>query len=102
MDERNEDARCLGRDDCDSIEQEYLAVVNDPENQRCQTQEECSVINGHCAIGLGGCYYGLSIDQGVLDAIAARWRAAGCRGPVCRCTAPPPVRCDAGGCLLGR
>ena len=98
--EEGEPARCLSRDDCGVIEAEYLELVNASQNQRCSEQSDCSVINGHCGVGLGGCYYGLNIEQRALDAIALRWTQAGCRGPVCRCTAPPSVRCDGGGCLL--
>ena len=85
---------------CDAITEEYERLIT--EGQRCEAPGTCVILNGHCGIGIGGCYHGASgLTQEELDAVAERWRLAGCTGPVCDCPAPPEsVRCDAGGCLL--
>lgn len=85
---------------CEAIEMEYDSLVMS--GQRCETPGSCVVLNGHCGVGLGDCYYGASgITQDELDSIAGRWTSAGCTGAVCDCPPPPEmVRCDAGGCLL--
>lgn len=88
-------------DPCAEIAAEYAALTA-PSMMRCGGAGQCQILHGHCGVGLGGCYYALNtnVSQRQLDDLANRWTAARCRGPVCRCTAPPTsVRCDSGGCL---
>ncbi len=90
---------------CSALEARYMDLVTGTDAQRCENPDSCQVLFGHCRVVLGGCHYGvnLGVTQAQLDAIAAQWTARGCEAgrPVCRCTAPPSVRCDSGGCLLG-
>ncbi len=95
-------AMCSGppAETCDDIEAAYTAATTG-DAMSCET--ECHILNGHCGVGLGSCYYGVNtgVSQSELDGIATRWVRLGCGGAVCDCGPPPEsVRCDAGGCLL--
>jgi hypothetical protein len=86
---------------CASIEAQYDALTG-PASKTCNNSQTCQVLDGHCGIGLGGCWYVIndSVTQAELDALAAQWQAANCMGAVCDC-APPPmtVACVAGMCM---
>lgn len=85
---------CGGVKTCADVEAEYLALSA---TVACSAHEDCSVLSGHCGVGVGGCYAIVngSVGQADLDALAAEWTALGCSGPVCKC-APPPASaiCD--------
>ena len=86
---------------CASIEASYEQLVGTT-NQMCSDPNECQVLAGHCAIGLGGCWYTLngSVSQAQLDALAAQWTGLGCMGPVCLCLPPPTSAvCEQGMCV---
>ncbi|MEJ7728496.1 MAG: hypothetical protein WKG00_04715 [Polyangiaceae bacterium] len=86
---------------CDEIDSAYQSAIAGAKT--CNTAGGCQVLQGHCGIGLGGCYEAVnsSLTQSDLDKLAAEWSAQGCLGPVCKC-APPPltVGCDQGMCAL--
>lgn len=80
---------------CDSIRSSYTALVKS--NVQCKQDSDCHVLNGHCGVGLGGCYYAVnkSLNQAKLDQLAKQFRAQKCTGPVCRCPRPPSgASCD--------
>jgi hypothetical protein len=86
---------------CDEIENAYQSAIDGAKT--CNDGGGCHVLQGHCGIGLGGCYEAVNraLTQAELDNLAAQWSAQGCLGPVCKC-APPPltVDCDQGMCAL--
>ena len=84
---------------CAEIEADYRALVT---STGCQDLMQCQVVNGHCDVGLGGCWYtvNISVMQSALNMLAAEWLMLGCRGGVCRCTAPPSgAICEQGICM---
>ena len=84
---------------CETIEAEYQAIVS---RTGCQDLQQCQVVNGHCAVGLGGCWYtvNVSVMQSELDALADEYTNMGCTSAVCRCTAPPNAAiCEQGVCV---
>jgi hypothetical protein len=84
---------------CGDVARAYDGLME--RNRSCRRDEDCRVIEGACAIGLGGCWYAVhrSVTLDDADRLAARYRDLACGGPVCRC-APPPERawCDQGVC----
>ena len=97
----------VDRQVCDAIEREYEETITSPHTTACEEEtDRCQVLHGHCGVGLGGCSFAANtrVHQAELDAIASRWTRAQChRGrSVCRCAAPPPVRCVAGTCRMAR
>jgi hypothetical protein len=92
-----------GAQTCASIDAAYQALVS-ATNETCNDPNECQVLMGHCAIGIGGCWYTLngSVTQAQLDALALQWQMLGCMGPVCLCLPPPSSAvCDQGSCVPG-
>lgn len=84
---------------CSEIRSQYNQQIQN--NTSCSLDSDCQVLNGHCGVGLGGCYYAVntSISQKDLNALRDQWTQQKCSGPVCRCTAPPSgAKCDAGVC----
>lgn len=84
---------------CGDVAEAYRGLVE--ENRSCTRDEDCQVIEGSCAIGLGGCWYAVNRSVGYddTDQLAARYRELACGGPVCRCAAPPErAVCDEGSC----
>lgn len=89
---------------CTEIETVYEALVG-RSGMRCGMAGECHVVDGHCSVGLGGCYYAVTttVTQESLDEVSRWWTAARCHigAPVCDCgPRPRGARCDSGGCLL--
>ncbi|MFV8751562.1 hypothetical protein ACNOYE_13545 [Nannocystaceae bacterium ST9] len=87
--------------DCVEIELEYEAIVGMTE---CVTDSDCKVIDGHCGVGLGGCYYTVNtnVDESVLDELAQLWSGGGCTEGVCDCGPSPDFAvCEAGTCVAG-
>jgi hypothetical protein len=83
---------------CATIEAEYQDLVS---RTGCQDFMQCKVVNGHCATGLGGCWYtvNVSVNQADLDALATEYADLGCTSSVCRCAAPPAMAiCDQNVC----
>ena len=88
-----------GGRNCAAIEADYQALAT---RTGCQDMQQCQVVNGHCGVGLGGCWYtvNVSVVQADLDMLAAEFTALGCTGGVCRCTAPPNMAiCDQNVCM---
>jgi hypothetical protein len=86
--------------ECDGVQAVYEFLTGDY-GVLCDGELECQVVFGHCGVGLGGCFYALSsrVDPADLDALAERFTALGCTGPVCRCIRPPESAVCAGiGC----
>ncbi len=86
---------------CPSLEAEYLARIA---QTACGADADCHLVDGHCGVGLGGCYHAVSGDvtQAELDAIAAEWTALRCDvgRPVCDCAPrPDSVQCATGACV---
>ena len=90
-----------GSRDCAAIQAEYDALVT---STACEEAAQCQIVDGHCAVGLGGCWYTVNVNvmQGELDALAAEYVALGCTTGVCRCLPPPAsAACDQAMCVPG-
>ena len=86
---------------CESIEAAYFAAVA---VDQCMDVGECKIIDGHCGVGLGGCYYAVnqSVDEAALDALAQMYSDLGCTNGVCDCAEPPAtLECSAEGHCMG-
>lgn len=70
----------------------------------CNSDEQCHVLDGHCEIGLGGCWHVVNqeVTQDDLDTLADTFEGLACMGGVCAC-APPPAKaeCKDGMCSAG-
>jgi hypothetical protein len=82
---------------CDAIEMEYEMLAST--SNECQSDDQCHVVDGHCWMGIGGCWYVVNdtLEQTDLDALAQQFGDQGCFGPICLCAAPP----DSVGCVDG-
>jgi len=88
---------------CAEIQSVYDALVG-PAAMRCSMPGTCQILDGHCGVGLGGCYHAVTttVTQDALDEVARWWTANRCDvgAPVCDCgPRPSGARCDSGGCL---
>lgn len=88
---------------CMEIQSVYDALIG-PAAMRCSMPSSCQILDGHCGVGLGGCYYAVTttVTQEALDEVARWWTANRCHigAPVCDCgPRPSGARCDSGGCL---
>ena len=95
------DATDTGGVTCESIEAAYFAAVA---VDQCMDAGECKIIDGHCGVGLGGCYYAVnqSVDEAALDALAQMYSDLGCTSGVCDCAEPPAtLECSAEGHCMG-
>ena len=81
---------------CEQIEQEYAALVAGA--QSCTENLDCQILRGHCGVGDCFSYVNLSIEQGDLDALNARYNEEGCVDLLCHCTLPFAVSCVGGVC----
>lgn len=64
----------------------------------CDDDAGCVVLQGHCTVGLGGCWHPATnaTPQAYLDALAVTWTEQGCvPQAVCDCPPAPTVRCSA-------
>ena len=95
-------ALCEGA--CSDIEAEYQAALTT--GAVCSVSADtCHVVNGHCGVGLGGCYHAVNdgVTQGALNEIAGRWSGLSCDvgRPVCDCAVPPSsASCVADSCAF--
>jgi hypothetical protein len=100
--ERDAEPRDVGPDagrTCENIEAEYFAEVA---KDQCNDSLECTVIGGHCSVGLGGCWYTVnaSVSVSLLNMLAQEYFALNCTTGVCDCIAPPPGSvCQGGVCV---
>jgi hypothetical protein len=86
--------------DCDAIVSQYNMLAEGSSD--CMQDDDCHVVDGHCWMGLGGCWYVVnqSLKQGDLDALANQYQGAQCFGPICACIMPPvDVGCVDGTCM---
>lgn len=90
---------------CDEVRGIYGSLIH--LEASCRPEVGCHVLNGHCWIGLGGCYHAVprTIRQEHLDALAERFLDLGgletCAESFCVCPPPPQgVECLGGGCRL--
>jgi hypothetical protein len=84
---------------CSSIELEYQQIVS---RRGCMESTDCQIVDGHCSVGLGGCWYTVNqtVLQSDLDALAQQYVARGCTSGVCDCQAPPALAiCDNNQCV---
>lgn len=90
-----EDAAALA--DCAAVVAAYEELMT--VHRSCREDADCHVVLGHCAQGLGGCWYAVEQRVSADDAerLAGRHRELGCGGGVCRCARPP----DAAACRDG-
>ncbi|MEM7479850.1 MAG: hypothetical protein AAF481_01640 [Acidobacteriota bacterium] len=87
-------------DDCEAVAMSYGELME--EQSACSADEDCHVVAGDCAVGLGGCYYAVSVEvtEAVKRPLVDRFRDLECSGGVCRCAAPPESAvCEAGRCV---
>lgn len=87
---------------CGDVAEAYRRLME--ENRACSSDDDCHVVEGSCAIGLGGCWYAVSrsVTFDDADRLTARYRELKCSGPVCRCAAPPErAACVEGVCTAG-
>jgi hypothetical protein len=93
--------QCLAAEkSCEEITNLYRAYTA---RGACANDDDCQVVAGSCAVGLGGCYYAINTQWPAsgLDVLTERWQVAGCTGAVCSCTAPPTgASCVNGVCTL--
>jgi hypothetical protein len=84
--------------DCAGMEDQYEEIVAMTD---CREDSDCKIIEGHCAVGLGGCYYAVnqSVDETELADLAEMWTNGSCHQGVCDCPeTPESAFCDAGTC----
>jgi hypothetical protein len=74
---------------CGDVAEAYRRLME--ENRSCSSDDDCHIVEGACAIGLGGCWYAVSrsVTYDDADRLTARYRELACNGAVCRCAAPP-------------
>lgn len=90
-----------GFESCEMIEQLYQDLVEGPAASVCNVDADCHVVDGHCWLGLGGCWYVVnqSVQQSELETLADGFTGLGCFGPICLCVeAPAAVACVDGTC----
>ena len=84
---------------CEEIETEYNALAEG--STSCDEHTDCQVLDGHCFMGLGGCWYvtNKDVSQSDLDNLANQYQGQGCFGAICLCIPPPgAVSCVDGTC----
>ena len=87
---------------CADIEKMYMKFTG-PMKQACSATTTCTLLKGHCMMGLGdACWYALdgTISQDSLDKAAGLWEQQGCQGTVCNACGPLPsgATCNEGTC----
>ena len=86
---------------CPEVEAVYDALVGPP-GMRCGMGDACHVIDGHCSVGLGGCYYAVTttVTQDSVDEVRNWWVGNRCDEGVgvCDC-GPRPAGAE---CVMGR
>ncbi|MFV8754960.1 hypothetical protein ACNOYE_30800 [Nannocystaceae bacterium ST9] len=100
--ESSSDTAETGFGNCSDVEATYDALVGDPTNTSCDVDAECHVVDGHCWMGLGGCWYVVNqnVQQTDLEVLADAYTALDCFGPICLCLQPPnAVGCVDGTCV---
>jgi hypothetical protein len=86
---------------CQQIQMAYDNAVGGSKTCNAQT-DTCTVLDGHCEVGLGGCYHVVTSDlpQAQLDFLAQQWVAGDCGGGVCDCPpSPAGATCLGGMCV---
>jgi hypothetical protein len=84
------------------IEMLYDELVTSPLNATCSDDADCHVVDGHCWMGLGGCWYVVNqnLQQTDLEQLANGFTGLGCFGPICLCVeTPESVGCVDGLCV---
>lgn len=91
---------CVESMSCDEVTAAYDILVS---QDSCSEPSDCAILDGHCSVGLGGCYHvvrGGWVTQDALDTLAEQWNGIGCSGPVCDCPLTPTAAdCVAGHCI---
>jgi len=86
---------------CPEVETVYGTLVGPP-GMRCGMGDTCHVLDGHCSVGLGGCYYAVTttVTQESLDEVRSWWVGNGCDegAGVCDCGPRP----SGAACVMGR
>ncbi len=99
MDECN--AACGGGDiTCDEIYVEYDSL-HSGEYIKCDYDNDCIAVWGHCDVGLGGCHYSVNEENypgEEIDTLVELWIEGACMQWVCDCSAMPYAQCIDGIC----
>ena len=86
---------------CDEVFELYRFLTEE-DGALCEGPDSCHYVDGHCAVGLGGCFYFVnqSVRSQHLDALARRWNELGpCAAWVCDCGRPQRMpACTDGRC----
>ena len=87
---------------CADIQEMYMKLTG-PMKQACSATTTCTLVKGHCMMGLGdACWYALdgTVPQDKLDKAAAEWNQHGCQGTICNSCGPMPsdAACNEGMC----
>ncbi len=87
---------------CQELDALYQETIED--NAACQSDQDCRVVDGQCALGLGRCYEAVSVTSNVTQPLELLGQAsyqASCQSQDdCECGPPPPVSCQEGACTL--
>lgn len=84
---------------CAEIEAAYDSEVS---LTQCSGDADCKIVNGHCGVGLGGCYYAVNVEvsETLLDQLADAYVAGNCTMGVCDCPpSPASAVCLEGTCV---
>jgi hypothetical protein len=84
--------------DCSTLLQAYERLAED--HSPCDSAGDCMIVAGHCAVGLGECWYARSpidVTQYAtrVETIVARWHALDCasEAEACECPSDPVAMC---------
>lgn len=86
---------------CDEVQNLYDININ---KTSCADDDQCSVLDGHCEIGLGECWYAVNpqVTTELLEELAMQWMAESCGVDTCGgdCGAMPTAKCIDNVCTL--
>lgn len=84
------------------LELQYSSLIN--QHGTCATNDDCQLFFGHCASGVGSCYYAAQkeFDESKLTPIVNKWKETTCPKQVCDCGPKPQVICEENMCVLSR
>lgn len=95
------EGRCSETLDCDQTQAIYDVTIA---KTSCANDEQCTVLQGQCASGLGDCWHAVNpqVTQELLDELGMQWADEGCGADSCGgdCVAAPAAKCVDNACVL--
>ena len=84
---------------CDEIEDLY-SLYHEGEYLDCNFDQDCFIEQGHCSVGLGGCYYSVNstYESDLVSSLVEDWINEDCIEGVCDCFNEPYPICNNGTC----